>query len=135
MGVCGSVSVLSSIVYTKLTGGRYEKRRRRDTQRTPTYHFMGYSTLYPFYCFPERVRMRLRCINATIFSRTHDLIFSTLTVNSSSSLRINTKATVVRADRFPSHKIRFVNCQFRLLQHLSTTPSINSSCAKIESPS
>ncbi|KAH8114246.1 histone acetyltransferase type B catalytic subunit [Phellopilus nigrolimitatus] len=37
----------------------YEKRRRRDASRTPTYHFVGYSSLYPFYCFPERVRMRL----------------------------------------------------------------------------
>ncbi|KAL5528913.1 hypothetical protein ACEPAG_4887 [Sanghuangporus baumii] len=35
----------------------YEKRRRRDG--TPTYHFVGYSTLFPFFCFPDRVRMRL----------------------------------------------------------------------------
>jgi hypothetical protein len=25
-----------------------------------TYHFAGYSSLYPFYCFPERIRLRLR---------------------------------------------------------------------------
>ncbi|KLO19663.1 histone acetyltransferase type B catalytic subunit [Schizopora paradoxa] len=35
----------------------YEKRKRPD--KTITYHFAGYSTLFPFYCFPERVRMRL----------------------------------------------------------------------------
>lgn len=38
----------------------YEKRRRRDAARTPTYHFIGYSTLFPFYCFPDRVRLRIR---------------------------------------------------------------------------
>jgi len=37
----------------------YEKRRRRDAARTPTYHFVGYSSLFPFYCFPDMVRMRL----------------------------------------------------------------------------
>ncbi|KAI5116562.1 hypothetical protein M0805_001547 [Coniferiporia weirii] len=37
----------------------FEKRRRRDASQTPTYHFIGYSSLYPFYCFPERVRLRL----------------------------------------------------------------------------
>ncbi|TDL27661.1 histone acetyltransferase type B catalytic subunit [Rickenella mellea] len=37
----------------------YEKRKRRDGPKTPTYHFVGYSTLFPFYCFPEMVRMRL----------------------------------------------------------------------------
>ncbi|EJD06193.1 histone acetyltransferase type B catalytic subunit [Fomitiporia mediterranea MF3/22] len=35
----------------------YEKRRRRDG--THTYHFVGYSSLFPFFCFPDRVRMRL----------------------------------------------------------------------------
>ncbi|KDQ18533.1 hypothetical protein BOTBODRAFT_154460 [Botryobasidium botryosum FD-172 SS1] len=37
----------------------YERRRRKDTNRTETYHFVGYSTLYPFYCWPDKVRMRL----------------------------------------------------------------------------
>lgn len=35
----------------------YEKRKRTDG--IPTYHFVGYSSLYNFYCFPERVRLRL----------------------------------------------------------------------------
>ncbi|KIO04034.1 hypothetical protein M404DRAFT_15569 [Pisolithus tinctorius Marx 270] len=35
----------------------YEKRKRANG--TPTYHFVGYSSLYNFYCFPERVRLRL----------------------------------------------------------------------------
>ncbi|KAH9939593.1 histone acetyltransferase type B catalytic subunit [Amylocystis lapponica] len=37
----------------------YEKRKRRSDPDVATYHFVGYSTLYPFYCFPEKVRMRL----------------------------------------------------------------------------
>ncbi|KAH9915786.1 histone acetyltransferase type B catalytic subunit [Epithele typhae] len=37
----------------------YEKRRRRSSPEVFTYHFVGYSTLYPFYCFPERVRLRI----------------------------------------------------------------------------
>ncbi|KIJ17147.1 hypothetical protein PAXINDRAFT_73216, partial [Paxillus involutus ATCC 200175] len=32
-------------------------RKRKDG--TATYHFIGYSSLYNFYCFPENVRMRL----------------------------------------------------------------------------
>lgn len=41
---------------------RYEKRKRRSDPSIATYHFVGYSSLYPFYCFPERVRMRIRCV-------------------------------------------------------------------------
>ncbi|KAG9018924.1 histone acetyltransferase 1 [Tulasnella sp. 427] len=37
----------------------YEKRRRRDEARTPVYHFVGYSSLYSFYCWPDKVRLRL----------------------------------------------------------------------------
>ncbi|KAH7905080.1 acyl-CoA N-acyltransferase [Hygrophoropsis aurantiaca] len=41
----------------------YEKRKREasgdDAECTVTYHFIGYSSLYNFYCFPEKVRMRL----------------------------------------------------------------------------
>ncbi|KAF7970666.1 hypothetical protein HWV62_23316 [Athelia sp. TMB] len=37
----------------------FEKRKRRDTPGVETYHFVGYSSLYNFYCFPEKVRMRL----------------------------------------------------------------------------
>ena len=36
----------------------YEKRKRQGTD-IETYHLIGYSSLYPFYYFPERVRMRL----------------------------------------------------------------------------
>jgi len=35
----------------------FEKRKRKDG--TATYHFVGYSSLYDFYCFPEKVRLRL----------------------------------------------------------------------------
>ncbi|KAJ6500600.1 histone acetyltransferase type B catalytic subunit [Mycena sanguinolenta] len=37
----------------------YEKRKRRGSPNITTYHFVGYSSLYPFYCFPEKVRLRL----------------------------------------------------------------------------
>ncbi|KAG8944860.1 histone acetyltransferase 1 [Tulasnella sp. 424] len=37
----------------------FEKRRRRDEARTPVYHFVGYSSLYSFYCWPDKVRLRL----------------------------------------------------------------------------
>jgi len=37
----------------------YEKRRRRDAARTETYHFVGYSSLYSFFCWPDKVRLRL----------------------------------------------------------------------------
>ena len=39
---------------------RFEKRKRRGG--TATYHFVGYSSLYNFYCFPEKVRLRLRWV-------------------------------------------------------------------------
>ncbi|KAG8217275.1 acyl-CoA N-acyltransferase [Butyriboletus roseoflavus] len=35
----------------------FEKRQRKDG--IATYHFVGYSSLYNFYCFPEKVRLRL----------------------------------------------------------------------------
>lgn len=38
----------------------YEKRKRQSTPGTSTYHFVGYSSLYPFFHFPESVRLRLR---------------------------------------------------------------------------
>ncbi|KAF8321539.1 histone acetyltransferase type B, partial [Clavulina sp. PMI_390] len=35
----------------------YERRRRRDGN--VTYHFVGYTSMYPFFYFPDKVRMRL----------------------------------------------------------------------------
>ncbi|KIM49513.1 hypothetical protein M413DRAFT_15557 [Hebeloma cylindrosporum] len=37
----------------------FEKRKRRDPSHGVAYHFVGYSSLYPFYYFPEKVRLRL----------------------------------------------------------------------------
>ncbi|KAJ3931743.1 MAG: histone acetyltransferase type B catalytic subunit [Lentinula lateritia] len=37
----------------------YEKRKRRNAPHITTYHFVGYSSLYNFYYFPEKVRLRL----------------------------------------------------------------------------
>ncbi|EGO21779.1 hypothetical protein SERLADRAFT_451781 [Serpula lacrymans var. lacrymans S7.9] len=37
----------------------YEKRKRTGPTGGVSYHFIGYSSLYNFYCFPEKVRMRL----------------------------------------------------------------------------
>ena len=39
---------------------RYEKRQRKHTPDVWTYHFVGYSTLFPFYCYPEKIRLRIR---------------------------------------------------------------------------
>ncbi|TEB36251.1 histone acetyltransferase type B catalytic subunit [Coprinellus micaceus] len=37
----------------------FEKRKRRSDPNVVTYHFIGYSSLYPFYHYPESLRMRL----------------------------------------------------------------------------
>ncbi|KAF8520175.1 histone acetyltransferase type B catalytic subunit [Hysterangium stoloniferum] len=34
----------------------YERRRRKDLD---VYHFAGYSSLYPFWCWPDKIRLRL----------------------------------------------------------------------------
>lgn len=41
----------------------YERRQRKDAPRTPVYHFVGYSSLYPFWCWPDKIRLRLRSFN------------------------------------------------------------------------
>jgi hypothetical protein len=68
MGVCRFVRVPSSSSSSPtcmpLPNGsdkiRYEKRKRLTTPVTESYHFVGYSSLHPFYCFPDKVRLRLR---------------------------------------------------------------------------
>ncbi|KAK7689007.1 hypothetical protein QCA50_007698 [Cerrena zonata] len=37
----------------------YEKRQRKHSPDVWTYHFVGYSTLFPFYCYPEKIRLRI----------------------------------------------------------------------------
>ncbi|KAF5379891.1 hypothetical protein D9757_007193 [Collybiopsis confluens] len=37
----------------------YEKRKRPSAPHLSTYHFVGYSSLYNFYYFPEKIRLRL----------------------------------------------------------------------------
>ncbi|KAF8515885.1 acyl-CoA N-acyltransferase [Gautieria morchelliformis] len=37
----------------------YERRRRKDANGTDIYHFVGYSSLYPFWCWPDKIRLRL----------------------------------------------------------------------------
>ena len=61
LGICYFVG-WSARLYTGLVISllRFEKRKRRDASREATYHFVGYSSLYPFYHFPEKVRLRLR---------------------------------------------------------------------------
>jgi hypothetical protein len=68
VGICGPVSpsgVHSRPPPTPTSADeiRYEKRKRRTTPVTETYHFVGYSSLYPFYCFPDKVRLRLRYVS------------------------------------------------------------------------
>ena len=50
---------------------RFEKRKRRDG--TATYHFVGYSSLYNFYCFPEKVRLRLRWVKIFLSHLAHSI--------------------------------------------------------------
>lgn len=70
--VCLYVLAFEALIPSHTTDllSRYEKRRRPTTKPDEasssedkpsefTYHFVGYSSLYPFYCFPEKVRMRL----------------------------------------------------------------------------
>ena len=64
MGVCRSVgSHRSRSPNACADENRYEKRKRRTTPVTESYHFIGYSSLYPFYCFPDKVRFRLRSVS------------------------------------------------------------------------
>jgi histone acetyltransferase 1 len=53
--LCAShiLAIRSSYLY------RFERRKRKDNQYV--YHFVGYSSLYPFYYYPNSTRMRLRC--------------------------------------------------------------------------
>ncbi|ELU44911.1 histone acetyltransferase type B catalytic subunit [Rhizoctonia solani AG-1 IA] len=50
----------------------YERRRSHspndslDDPPTYTYHFVGYSSLYPFWCWPDKVRLRLRWVQFVI---------------------------------------------------------------------
>lgn len=37
----------------------FEKRKRPDSD-LQTYHFIGYTSVYPFWCYPDQVRLRLR---------------------------------------------------------------------------
>lgn len=37
----------------------YEKRKRAESGES-TYHFVGYTSVYPFWCYPDAVRLRLR---------------------------------------------------------------------------
>ena len=68
MGVCRSVCSQCSIIPQCADENRYEKRKRRTTPVTETYHFIGYSSLYPFYCFPDKVRLRLRSASLFFFA-------------------------------------------------------------------
>lgn len=36
----------------------YERRKRPGTHIS-TYHFVGYVSVYPFWCYPDQVRLRL----------------------------------------------------------------------------
>ncbi|KAG7441079.1 histone acetyltransferase type B catalytic subunit [Guyanagaster necrorhizus] len=54
----------------------YEKRRRRDGSFT--YHFVGYSSLYNFYHFPEKFRLRLsdKAHGSALYSAIYQYILS-----------------------------------------------------------
>ena len=50
---------------------RYEKRKRKASPDVATYHFAGYTSLYSFYHYPEKIRLRLRCEMVSPISSTH----------------------------------------------------------------
>ena len=60
MGVCYPVGILSLLVngIDRSFARSFERRKRKDG--THVYHFIGYSSLYPFYFYPESTRLRLR---------------------------------------------------------------------------
>jgi hypothetical protein len=58
-------SVLYPVEFRSHTLYRYEKRKRKDTPEVATYHFAGYTSLYSFYHYPEKIRLRLRCVLPT----------------------------------------------------------------------
>ncbi|KAK7049414.1 histone acetyltransferase 1 [Paramarasmius palmivorus] len=49
----------------------YEKRKRLDSPGVVTYHFVGYSSLYKFYYYPEKTRLRLRSIYNYVLAQPH----------------------------------------------------------------
>ncbi|KAH8834077.1 histone acetyltransferase type B catalytic subunit [Flagelloscypha sp. PMI_526] len=58
----------------------YEKRKRRANPEVSTYHFVGYSSLYKFYFFPEKVRVRLSQFHkghgAGLYTAIHQYVLS-----------------------------------------------------------
>lgn len=36
------------------------ERRKRKSSGTFTYHFVGYVSVYPFWSYPDQIRLRLR---------------------------------------------------------------------------
>lgn len=51
---------------------RFETRTRTTGSTTTTsYHFVGYVSAYPFWCYPDNIRLRLRQVTAfqSLFER------------------------------------------------------------------
>lgn len=38
--------------------------KREDEADAKLYHFVGYATVYPFFCWPDKVRMRIRFVGS-----------------------------------------------------------------------
>lgn len=62
LGICRSVGSIYCLIVSCWAFLRFEKRKRRDPSHGVAYHFVGYSSLYPFYYYPEKVRLRLRLV-------------------------------------------------------------------------
>lgn len=103
---------------------RFEKRERKSNPTNVSYHFMGYSSLYNFYYFPDKVRMRLRSVilsNAmkTIFDQQHDLVNLSF-YHSTSEMGMAACVQCLRFNRYLAH------CYFWQLH--CTTLYIHLSC-------
>lgn len=63
------------------------ERRKRKSSDTFTYHFVGYVSVYPFWSYPDQIRLRLRWVMA--------VRLGSLAVNSSFYRHIRGKVTAV----------------------------------------
>jgi hypothetical protein len=53
------LSVSIQNILNPSNSNRFEKRKRPGSD-VATYHFVGYVSVYPFWCYPDQVRLRLR---------------------------------------------------------------------------
>lgn len=59
----GHSSILDGPARLTAPFDRFETRTRTSGDTTTTsYHFVGYVSAYPFWCYPDNIRLRLRWV-------------------------------------------------------------------------